>query len=332
MIRVVNNSINPYFNLALEEYLLKEFKLKEEIFMLWQNSPAIIVGRYQNTWDEINHAFVKDNNIAVVRRMTGGGAVYHDLGNLNFSFIARGQKTGHYDFVSFARPVVVALQSLGVAAEFAGRNDILVEGKKISGNAQYRSGDSVLHHGTLLFDSEMNNLVRALKVSSEKFASKGVASVRSRVTNIKEYLTVPLDIKDFKAALVQAIFQAEDGQNREYILSSEDLARVEELVKTKYGTWEWNYGASPGYELRKSGRFAWGKVELFLDLKDGLIAACRIYGDFFGKKDISQLERYMVNLPLEEEALRQAFDKIDLSDYINGLDSESLIKLMINQE
>ena len=332
MIRVINNSLNPYFNLALEEYLLKEIDLRDDIFMLWQNRPAIIVGRYQNTWDEVNHTFVKENEIAVVRRLTGGGAVYHDLGNLNFTFITRGQKTGHYDFASFARPVVSALQTLGVAAEFAGRNDILVDGKKVSGNAQYRSGDSVLHHGTLLFNSEIDNLMRALQVSSEKFASKGVASVRSRVANIKDYLPEPLDIEDFKAALVQAIFQAEDGPNREYNLSAADLARVEELVKTKYGTWEWNYGASPGYELRKWGRFAWGKVELLLDLKDGLINSCRIYGDFFGEKDISQLERYLVNLPLEEEALRQAFDKIDLSDYISGLDSDSLIKLMLDQE
>lgn len=330
MIRVINNSLNPYFNLALEEYLLKEFDHGDDIFMLWQNSPAIIVGRNQNTWDEINHTFVKEHKIAVVRRLTGGGAVYHDLGNLNFTFIARGQRKEHYDFASFARPVVAALRSLGVAAEFAGRNDILVAGKKVSGNAQYRYGDSVLHHGTLLFDSDINNLVRALHVSPEKFVSKGVTSVRSRVTNIKEHLPVPLEMKGFQAALVKAVFQAEDGQNMEYSLSGSDIARVEELVRTKYGTWDWNYGASPGYGLRKSGHFEWGKMEVLLDIEDGLIAACKIYGDFFGRKDISELERYLVNLPFQENALMQALDGIDLSSYINGLDRGSMVRLIMS--
>ncbi len=330
MIRVINESVNPYFNLALEEYLLKEFDPGDDLFMLWQNSPAIIVGRNQNTWDEINHTFVKENKIAVVRRLTGGGAVYHDLGNLNFTFIARGQKTGHYDFESFARPIVAALRSLGVAAEFAGRNDILVAGKKVSGNAQYRHGDSVLHHGTLLFDTDMNNLVRALHVSQEKLVAKGVASVRSRVTNIKEHLPRPLEMEEFKAALVKALFQTEGGQNVEHHLSESDLARVEELVRTKYGTWEWNYGASPGYGLRKSGRFEWGKLEVLLDIRDGKIAGCKIYGDFFGKEDISGLEECLINLPFQETALRQALDKIDLSAYINGLDRDSLVRLITN--
>ncbi len=330
MIRVINESVNPYFNLALEEYLLKELDLGEDLFMLWQNSPAIIVGRNQNTWDEINHAFVEENKIAVVRRLTGGGAVYHDLGNLNFTFIARGQRTGDYDFESFAKPIVAALRSLGVAAEFAGRNDILVAGKKVSGNAQYRHGNSVLHHGTLLFDTDMNNLVRALHVSQEKLVSKGVASVRSRVTNIKEHLPHPLEMEEFKAALVKALFQAEGGQKAEYRLSGRDLARVEELVRTKYGTWEWNYGASPGYGLRKSGRFDWGKLEVLLDIRDGKIAGCKIYGDFFGREDISGLEECLINLPFQEAALRQALGKANLSSYVSGLDVDSMVRLIIN--
>lgn len=329
MIRVINESVNPYFNLALEEYLLKELDLGDDLFMLWQNSPAIIVGKNQNTWDEINQQFVKENGIAVVRRLTGGGAVYHDLGNLNFTFIARGQKTCHYDFEGFARPVVAALRSLGVAAEFSGRNDILVDGKKVSGNAQYRYGNSVLHHGTLLFDSDMNNLVRALNVSPEKLVTKGVASVRSRVTNIKEHLPRPLGMEEFKAALVRALFQAEGNQNAEYRLTEKDLARVEELVRTKYGTWEWNYGASPGYNLRRSGRFEWGKLDVLLDIRDGKIAGCKIYGDFFGKEEISGLEERLVGLPYQEAVLRQALAGAVLSSYISGLDVDSMIKLLM---
>ncbi len=329
MIQVINDSINPYFNLALEEYLLKELDFKDDLFMLWQNSPAIIVGRNQNTWDEINHEFVKAKGIAVVRRLTGGGAVYHDLGNLNFTFIVRGQRTGHYDFESFARPVVAALRSLGVAAEFAGRNDILVAGKKVSGNAQYRHGDSFLHHGTLLFDSDMSNLVRALHVGQEKLVAKGVASVRSRVTNIKEHLPGPLEMEEFKAALVKAVFQEVGAQKAEYHLSERDFARVEDLVRTKYGTWEWNYGASPGYGLRKSGRFDWGKLEVLLDIRDGKIAGCKIYGDFFGKEEISGLEECLINLPFQEAALRRALEKADPSSYVNGLDVDSMVGLLI---
>ncbi|MGB9792552.1 MAG: lipoate--protein ligase [Thermacetogeniaceae bacterium] len=329
MIRVINESTNPYFNLALEEYLLKELDLGDDIFMLWQNSPAVIVGRNQNTWDEINHQFVKENGIAVVRRLTGGGAVYHDLGNLNFTFIARGMKAGHYDFESFARPVVAALRSLGVEAEFSGRNDILVDGKKVSGNAQYRYGDSVLHHGTLLFDSDISNMVRALNVSPEKLVKKGVASVRSRVTNIKEHLPRPLGMEEFKAALVKALFQAEGNHNAEYRLSERDLARVEELVRTKYGTWEWNYGASPGYNLRRSRRFEWGKLDVLLDIREGKIISCKIYGDFFGKEEISGLEERLQGLPYEETALRQTLAEADLSSYISGLDIYTMMQLLM---
>ncbi len=327
---MINNSLNPYFNLALEEYLLKQRDLSGDIFLLWQNNPAIIVGRHQNTWDEINHKFVRRNKITVARRMTGGGAVYHDLGNLNFTFIVRGQQPGHYDFASFARPVVAALKSLGAAAEFSGRNDILVGGKKISGNAQYRYKDSVLHHGTLLFDSDLGSLVQALNVNREKFTSKGVASVRSRVTNIKEHLAVPLTIKDFESVLAGAVFEAKGKRYKEYGLSRKDLTIIEELVKTKYGTWDWNYGASPGYNLRQSKRFPWGNMEILLDIRGGAIAGCRIYGDFFAKKDMGQLEQQLVNLPLQETALRQALEKINLSAYIDGLDKEVIINMVIS--
>jgi lipoate-protein ligase A len=187
VINIINESVNPYYNLALEEYLLKETDPGDDLFMLWQNRPAIIVGRNQNTWDEINLDFVRKNNIAVVRRMTGGGAVYHDLGNLNFTFIARDRKESSaiLDFARFARPVVDALRELGVPAEFSGRNDIVVDGAKVSGNAQYRYKDLVLHHGTLLFDSRIEDMVQALNVSKDKIASKGVASVRSRVASQK---------------------------------------------------------------------------------------------------------------------------------------------------
>lgn len=329
MINVINSSVNPYFNLALEEYLLKEMHLDEECFMLWQNRPAIIVGRNQNTWDEINLEFVKKNNVAVVRRMTGGGAVYHDLGNLNFTFIAPGRKEAAYDFARFARPVVLALKEMGVPAEFCGRNDIVVDGKKVSGNAQYRYNDLVLHHGTLLFDFQIENMVQALNVSKDKIASKGVASVRSRVANIREYLARPLSMDEFRESLIESISRTGASGLRNYILTEEDILRTEQLRESKYETWDWNFGASPPFGWRKSRRFDWGKVDVLLDIREGLIAGCRIYGDFFGSDDISPLEKCLVGLPYQEEAIRQALARVDLAQYINGLDQESMLGLMV---
>jgi lipoate-protein ligase A len=330
MLRIINESFSPYFNLALEEFLLKEYESDEELFVLWQNSPAIIIGRNQNAWDEINHEFVSKNGVAVVRRLTGGGAVYHDLGNLNFTFIARGQRAGSYDFARFARPIIEALVYLGVKAEFSGRNDIAVAGRKVSGNAQYRYRDSVLHHGTLLFDSNMENLVQALNVSSDKLTSKGVASVRSRVANIKEYLPVALEMGEFKAAIGRKVLQLDEGA-REHRLTEVDLQRIGTLERTKYATRDWNYGASPGYGLRKSGRFDWGKIEILLNVRDDRIADCKIYGDFFGRKDISGLEKYLVDLPLREADLKQGLDWVDLSSYVGGLDRDSLVGLLCGE-
>jgi lipoate-protein ligase A len=331
VINIINESVNPYYNLALEEYLLKEMGPGDDRFMLWQNSPAIIVGRNQNTWDEINLDFVRENNIAVVRRMTGGGAVYHDLGNLNFTFIARDRKgsTAALDFVRFAQPVIDALKELGAPAEFSGRNDIVVKGAKVSGNAQYRYKDLVLHHGTLLFDSRIEDMAQALNVSRDKIASKGVASVRSRVANIKEYLSRPITMADFRESLIASVARTCAGEFCTYDLNSEDIRRTEQLTRSKYETWDWNFGASPGFSLRKSERFGWGKVDVLLDIRDGLIAGCRIFGDFFGSDDISPLEGCLIGLPYQEDAIREALTRVNPEPYINGLDQESLLRLII---
>ncbi len=331
MINIINESVNPYYNLALEEYLLKEMDADDDRFMLWRNSPAIIVGRNQNTWDEINLDYVRKSNIAVVRRMTGGGAVYHDLGNLNFTFITRDQKgsSAALDFIRFARPVVDALRDLGAPAEFSGRNDIVVEGAKVSGNAQYRYKDLVLHHGTLLFDSRIEDVVQALNVSKDKISSKGVTSVRNRVANIKEYLSRPITMAEFRDSLIAGVARTCTGEFRSYALTSEDIRRTEQLTKSKYETWDWNFGASPGFNLRKSQHFDWGKVDVLLDVRDDLIAGCRIFGDFFGSGDISPLEDCLIGMPYREQAVRKALAGVDPESCISGLDREALLGLII---
>ena len=330
VINVINESVNPYYNLALEEHLLKEMNADDDLFMLWQNSPAIIVGRNQNTWDEINLDFVRKKNIAVVRRMTGGGAVYHDLGNLNFTFIIRNWKSSlaALNFTRFARPIVDALRALGVLAEFSGRNDIVVKGMKVSGNAQYCYKDLALNHGTLLFDSRIEDIVQALNVSKDEIASKGVASVRSRVANIKEYLSRPITMAEFRELLIASVARTCAGNFRAYALNGEDIRRTEQLTKSKYETWNWNFGASPGFSLRKSWCFDRGKVDVLLDVRDGLIVGCLICGDFLDSGAISPLENCLIGLPYREDTVREALAGVNPGEYISGLDRESLLKLI----
>ncbi len=198
--------IDPSVNLAIEEYLLRNFSGDDEILLFYINEPSIIIGRNQNTLEEINHEYVDAHNIHVVRRLSGGGAVYHDLGNLNFSFIAHNRPENVHNFKKFTGPVVQVLRQMGVSAEMSGRNDILVEGRKVSGNAQYISGKRMFSHGTLLFDSDLSCVAEALNVKMSKITSKGLKSVRSRVANISEFLSEPITLEQFRRRLLEGIF------------------------------------------------------------------------------------------------------------------------------
>ncbi len=228
---LVNKSTNPFFNLALEEYLLKNVDIREDYFILWQNEPTIVIGKHQNTLKEINMNFVKDNNINVVRRNSGGGAVYHDLGNINFTFITKYDEKHLLDFKTFTNPVVYSLGKLNVKAELAGRNDILIDGRKISGNSQHIYKDRFLHHGTLLFNSELENLVKALNVDNDKILSKGIESIKSRVTNIKEHVKEDIFMEKFKEILIENIFIWNKSSLKEYNLTSDYINEIEKLMK-----------------------------------------------------------------------------------------------------
>lgn len=294
MLFFVVDGNDPASNLALEELLTRE--LTEELFFFWQNHNAIIIGRNQNTLAEINRDYVDDHAIQVVRRVTGGGAVYHDMGNINYSYITNGNQNTPVEFERFARPVIESLGELGVQAEFSGRNDILIDGKKISGSAQSFIGNRILFHGTLLFASNLSVLGNALIADPEKIAAKGVKSIRSRVTNISEHLPAPLNVQEFINVMSSHI-KERFKIAADTILPPDILARAESLANEKYRTWAWNYGSSPQYQFNHTKRFAAGRVNLSLDIRHGLIEELKFTGDFFGSRPVAELELHLRQTP-----------------------------------
>jgi lipoate---protein ligase len=267
MLFILSESTNPYFNIASEEYLLKNSD--EDIFLLYRNEPSIIVGKHQNTFAEISLKFVTEKNIKVVRRLSGGGTVFHDLGNLNFSFIQNGSEGTLVDFKKFTEPILQALIKLGVPATRSGRNDLLADGLKISGNAEHVYKKRTLHHGTLLFSSKLDDLKEGLKVNQEKFTDRSVRSVKSPVTNISNYLK-KLDINNFISAISEAVLIQFPGICR-FNFTDSEVKIIEELISQKYGTWDWNYGYSPKFTVKKSGFIGNRPIEFELVVEKGII-------------------------------------------------------------
>ncbi|NLB53642.1 MAG: lipoate--protein ligase [Syntrophomonadaceae bacterium] len=327
MLEIINPETDPYYNLALEEHCLQHFD-DQDILILWQNVPTVVIGRNQNTLEEINLAYVKEKDIKVVRRLSGGGAVYHDPGNLNFTFIVNDTSgLNRYDFTRFTHPVIKALDKIGIKAEDNGRNDITIGGKKFSGNAQYRQGKRLLHHGTILFDCNLEEMVRALNVSQEKIISKGVKSVRSRVTNIAEHLHEPMNIKLFKEILTQTVFAGQ--KHEQYKLDGHEREAVLKLKENKYSTWNFIYGSSPPFNVVKKAQFEWGNIKVHLNIKKGLIEDCAIYGDFFAGKDIAELACHLRGIKYQESSLKACLETIDITSFIPSAKREEILELFI---
>lgn len=325
MLCIKHHSTDPYFNIATDEYIFKH--IQEDCFMLWRNDNAIIVGKHQNTLAEINHEYVKEKNIKVVRRLSGGGAVYHDLGNLNFSFTRTGDNYEMIDFERYTLPIIEVLKTLGVNAKFEGRNDLTIDGKKFSGNAEHVFKNKVLHHGTLLFSSEMKDISGALKINPLKYKDRGVKSVPNRVTNISDHLKEKISLDEFTDKVMDHItISFKDA--RLYEFTDEDLAAIQKIRDEKYATWEWNYGYSPEYEFRQGARTPGGTVEMNMNVSNGIIKDVRITGDFFHIKDIAPIEKALENTKHEEKEIRAKLAQFDLSEYFNKVTEDDLVAIM----
>ncbi len=325
---IINNSTNPFFNIALEEYCLMHVDPGEDYFLLWQNEPSIIIGRNQNTLEEINQRFVRERGIKVVRRISGGGAVYHDLGNLNFTFISSVDPGRAINFSVFANPVIKVLKELGVDAILVGRNDITAYGKKISGNAQRLYRRKFLQHGTLLFDVNIDDLAEALNVSADKIESKGIKSIRSRVGNIREFLKEDMTIDEFRERLQRRL--SDDYRSKEIKLSEEMSLRVSETARDKFASWAWTYGESPPFNYRFEKRFAGGKVGVFIHIKEGLIRECKFYGDYLGILETEGFGARLTGLKYDRKTVEGAMEGVDLVSYFGSITRDELLEIMFS--
>jgi lipoate-protein ligase A len=326
MLCIKHHSTDPYFNIATDEFIFKH--LKEDCFMLWQNDNAIIVGKHQNALAEINLDYVKEHDIKVVRRLSGGGAVYHDMGNLNFTFTRTSEREDDLvDFRRYTKPIIEVLQGMGVNAEFSGRNDIMIEGKKFSGNAEHVFKNKVMHHGTLLFSSDMPNISGALKINPLKYKDRAVKSIPKRVTNIQDHLKEKISVEEFADRIMDYITSHFDDCKR-YEFTPEDLAKIEEIKKEKYKTWDWNFGYSPNYDFKQGVKTKGGLLEMNMNVSKGIIQEVKIQGDFFHIRDITEIEEALKETPHEEAKIRAVLSGFELKNYFKDISEDDLVAVM----
>ena len=322
MLCIKSENTDPYFNLASEEYLLK--CRSEDVFLQYNNAPSIVVGKHQNTLAEINLSFVQEKNITVARRISGGGSVFHDLGNLNFAFITNGKEGELVNYRKFTLPIIEAMGKMGLDVHLGDRNELLLGNLKISGTASHVFKKRVLHHGTLLFSSEIDNLSAALKAQAGRFKDRAVKSVPSKVTNIQDHLVDKIEMTDFQNRIQGHILNTMDAASN-YKYTGHDLKEIGKLRDSKFSTWEWNFGYSPKYQFNKNLKFKSGNLHLHMNVVKGVIQEVIIDGDFMSVKDIHALEAVLVGTIHDPETLRQRLSGIQVTDYISGLENEELL-------
>ncbi|HEN4528212.1 TPA: lipoate--protein ligase [Streptococcus agalactiae] len=326
---IVNTSNDPAYNVALEAYAFQKLTDIDEIFILWINEPAIIIGRHQNTIQEINKEFIDKNGIHVVRRLSGGGAVYHDLNNLNYTIISNNTQEGAFDFQTFSKPVIDTLAKLGVKAEFTGRNDLEINGQKFAGNAQAYYKGRMMHHGCLLFDVDMSVLGQALKVSKDKIESKGIKSVRARVTNIVDHLSDKITVQEFSDAIL-AQMKEEYPEMDEYVLSDAELSEIQAMRDNQFATWDWTYGKAPEYTIERGVRYPAGKITTYANVENSTIKSVKIFGDFFGVKPVDDIEKMLEGVRYDYKDVLSALKTVDTSQYFSRMTPEEITKAIVD--
>lgn len=326
---IVNTSNDPAYNVALEAYAFQKLTDIDEIFILWINEPAIIIGRHQNTIQEINKEFIDKNGIHVVRRLSGGGAVYHDLNNLNYTIISNNTQEGAFDFQTFSKPVIDTLAKLGVKAEFTGRNDLEINGQKFAGNAQAYYKGRMMHHGCLLFDVDMSVLGQALKVSKDKIESKGIKSVRARVTNIVDHLSDKITVQEFSDAIL-AQMKEEYPEMDEYVLSDAELSEIQAMRDNQFATWDWTYGKAPEYTIERGVRYPAGKITTYANVENSTIKSVKIFGDFFGVKLVDDIEKMLEGVRYDYKDVLAALKTVDTSQYFSRMTPEEITKAIVD--
>lgn len=329
MIFINNTQTDPRLNLAMEEFILRQLRWDEPILFFYINEPSVIIGRNQNTLEEIDPDYVQANGIHVVRRLSGGGAVYHDLGNLNFSFVTQAGSDNFHNFARFTEPVIRVLRQLGVDAELRDQSNIFANSKKISGNAQYAAGGRMFSHGTLLFDTSIEAMLQALNPRQLKIESKAVQSVRNFVTNIRELLPQDMTIHELRQALLLGIFDATNVDDiPTYTLSDENWTAIRQISAQRYGNWDWNVGHSPRFNVQKSDRLPVGKMDARISVENGRIQHIKFYGDFTGQRELAELEAQLVGTRYERTALADLIQTLDLTPYFGPLDPETFLSFI----
>jgi lipoate-protein ligase A len=330
MLYVDNGGItDARLNLALEEHVLRSRIEDDDLLLFYVNAPAIIIGRNQNTVEEINGDIVDARGIRVVRRVSGGGAVYHDLGNLNFSFMTRDVHARFNRYDLFNRPVVEVLRELGVPAEIGGRNDILADGRKISGNAQFATAGRMLSHGTLLLDANLDDVTAALRPKPGKVESKGVKSIRSRVANISEFLREPITVDELRERILERIFGTRDRARIPRVaLGNADWSAAHELLERRYGNWNWNFGENPPCNVQRVQRFPAGEIDARLDVHGGRVTGVRFFGDFMGRAEVSELEARLGGLIYDRESLTAALGAVDVREFFGDISRDEVLDLI----
>lgn len=325
---IVNNSHNPAYNVALEAYVFRELLAEDELFILWINEPTIVIGKHQNAIEEINKTYTDEHGIHVVRRLSGGGAVYHDLNNLNYTIISNKSQEGAFDFKTFSQPVIETLADLGVTATFTGRNDLEIDGKKFCGNAQAYYKGRMMHHGCLLFDVDMTVLGNALQVSKDKIESKGVKSVRARVTNILDELPEKMTVEAFSNQLLNKMKESYPDMT-EYVFSDDELKNIQALADQQFGTWDWTYGEAPEYTIKRSVRYPAGKITTYANVEKSVIKGMKLYGDFFGIKDVADIEQALIGLRYEYPDVLAKLQTIDTTQYFTNITPQEIAKAIV---